>query len=550
MIGAVTATGIVSLSCGTPTWNDVGLVGDSEAPIGRELRWSNGQLPQTVDPARISSRSDSDLVRAVYEGLTDIEPETLRAVPAVAKSWSSEGDHRIHTFSLRDDARWTNGEAVTADDFVRSWKRAAAARVPGIGRHLMSNIEGVTPGFPLDADASVDVEEVLSSPSDREGSESQQGSRRPPAGSMVISDFGVEASGPLTLVVRLKNPDPDFPSVVAHPIFRPVHEDYDRAIANGGKVPTNGSFEVSEFAEGSVRLVRSATHRDRESISLESVSLVRHGSAEEALSAYRGGSVDAVTNADFEPLALRLLESYGDFKSTAHAALNFYEFNLDRAPLNDARVRSAMSIAISRERLIDAEMGGAARPALRLTPFDDVAEAVALTEDSQRARSLLSEAGFPNGAGFPRLRLVVVRNDLQQRIAQAAARMWRQELNIDVEVVVRDRSEIASVRESGDFDLIRRGVVFHTPSRAAALQAIFAPSSEGGGLKPDGGKRGLFEGGSLSESSLIGESVVMPLYFPVSFSLVKPHVSGFTLNSLDLVDLKTVSVANLKEAAD
>ncbi|HEU5130951.1 MAG TPA: ABC transporter substrate-binding protein, partial [Pyrinomonadaceae bacterium] len=114
-------------------------------PKTQEFRWSNGGLPQTFDPAFAAAPPDTDAVRALFEGLTDYDPKTLGPVPAVATRWESSNDSRVWTFYLRDNARWSNGEKVTAQDFVRSWERTLKIGPLAPHTELLSNIEGATP---------------------------------------------------------------------------------------------------------------------------------------------------------------------------------------------------------------------------------------------------------------------------------------------------------------------------------------------------------------------------------------------------------------------
>src|SRR6267378_4872842 len=111
-------------------------------PQSQEFHWSDGGLPQTFDPAFAAAHPDTDLVRAIFEGLTDYDPRTLAPVPAVAARWESSNGGRVWTFYLRADARWSNGEPVTAGDFVRSWRRIM--RIGDLAPHtdLLANIEG------------------------------------------------------------------------------------------------------------------------------------------------------------------------------------------------------------------------------------------------------------------------------------------------------------------------------------------------------------------------------------------------------------------------
>ena len=159
--------------------------------------------------------------------------------------------------------------------------------------------------------------------------------------------------------------------------------------------------------------------------------------SEAALTAYRSGDVDAVTNSAFEPLALKLLAPYKDFRRETYGALTYYSFNLSHEPFDDVRVREALAIAIDRDRLSQDELGGATEPAKKFLPEAMsaskvvVAKAELLEKDIERARKLLAEAGFPGGEGFPTVKLLINRNEQQRVVAQSIASMWRSVLHIE-----------------------------------------------------------------------------------------------------------------------
>jgi oligopeptide transport system substrate-binding protein len=310
--------------------------------------------------------------------------------------------------------------------------------------------------------------------------------------------------------------------------------------------------------------------------------------AEKALEAYRAGEIDAVTNADFQPLALKLLTPFDDFRRTTHSAINFYEFNRKKPPFDDRRVREAMAISIERERLTEGEMEGASVPALSFMPFDE-ANKIKLAQDAEKAKRLLAEAGFPNGERFPTVRLIVNRNNVQQRIARVVAKMWKENLNIETEIIVRETAEIENIKKTGDFDVLRRGVVIPTADETANMLAIFTPKTEvkeiaakkpaaaenktgenspgeknaqektdNGELQiqtfetlaPETGETVFVEHlteeseAILTEQQAIMELPAIPLYFPTSYSLVKPYVLGFETNTLDAPSLKEVRIDN------
>lgn len=524
-----------------------------------------------MDPARAVSPPETDLVRAVFEGLTEIDARTLKEKPAAADNWTTTDDFRTWTFRLRINAQWSNGQPVTAQDFVRSWKRLGDLGDAVSHRDLLKNIVG----FPVkkkDTDSpSIDLltnsnREVgvdpLPSVHPRTATPEanlNKGAEVGPAPSL----FGVLAPDARTVRVLLIAPDKDFAKLVAHPIFRPIFE--DNADLNdkppSSNVVTNGPFRVSENDAGGVTLERSETYWNREAIALERVRFVATENAEQALTAYRSGEIDAVTNADFEPLALKLLEPFEDFRRRTHAAVNFYELNHEKSPFDDRRVREALAISIERERLTEGEMEGFTQPALSFLPFASNSE-VKIVQDKEKAVNLLEEAGFPGGKDFPVIRLVVNRNETQQRVARAVARMWKQNLNLETEVVVKENADLELARNAGDFDLIRRGAVFPTADELMSILAILKPpqhpseantaSSNDVGVEardpqntaPTPLDRMQVESPdvTMSEANAIYELWAIPLYFPTSYSLVKPYVAGFEMNSLDAPSLSDVSI--------
>ena len=545
------------------------------APRRQEFRWSNGKAPKTIDPARAAAPPETDLVRAVFEGLTEVDAKTLTEKPAAAESWTASEDFKTWTFYLRADARWSNGKPVTADDFVRSWRRLGELGESVAHHDLLSNIVG----FPLKKKEVVAPTTDLLQNSNGRATEpplpSAPPSREQPTEQNTNSTttgpapapFGVSAPDVRTVQILLIAPDKDFPKLVANAIFRPVFNNgKDLGDKLSADVVTNGAFRVAEVNAGGVTLERSETYWNRDTVKLERVAFVSTENAEQALAAYKSGDIDAVTNADFEALALKLLEPFEDFRRRTHAALNFYEINHEKSPFDDRRVREALAISIERERLTEGEMGGLTQPALSFLPFSGSGD-VKIVQDKEKARDLLEEAGFPNGKNFPVIKLVVNRNDTQQRVARAVARMWKQNLNLETEVVIKENAELEEARTVGDFDLIRRGVVFATADELMSILSVLKPAAHSTDTGParsgsadigveardplpnpanassQGNARQIESPDvTMSEENAIYELWAIPIYFPTTYSLVKPYVSGFEMNSLDAPSLSDVSI--------
>src|SRR6185436_15611982 len=220
-----------------------------------EFHWSDGGLPQTFDPAFAAAPPDTDLVRAIFEGLTDYDPRSLTPVPAVATRWEASNGGRVWTFYLRDDARWSNGETVTASDFVRSWRRTM--RIGDLAPHteLLANIQGAS------------TENAPQAP-------------RPPnvaAGAAKVgTGFGVEAISDHVLRVSLRRPDLNFPALVAHPVFRPVKLNDENATSKLGaaQLISNGAFSLAKTERTRVLLERADTYWNKDQVTLEQVSFV------------------------------------------------------------------------------------------------------------------------------------------------------------------------------------------------------------------------------------------------------------------------------------
>jgi len=115
-------------------------------PAKQEFRWNNGKSPKTFDPAKASAAPETDVARALFEGLTITDPKTLKETPGVAERWTSSEDFKVWTFYLRENAKWSNGKSVTAQDFVRSWRRLAEMGDDAAHADLLK----ISPGFRSD----------------------------------------------------------------------------------------------------------------------------------------------------------------------------------------------------------------------------------------------------------------------------------------------------------------------------------------------------------------------------------------------------------------
>ena len=556
-------------------------------PRAQEFRWSDGGLPQIFDPALAETPPDTDAVRALYEGLTDYDSRSLTPIAAVASRWESSEDARTWMFYLRHDAHWSNNEPVTAHDFVRSWQRTLRLGERAPHANLLENIVGARSGV-------ASPPELLTPPRAAAGTEAKSKAKENSGAPGSAPAFGVEAIDDYTLRVRLQRPDKNFPALVAHPVFRPVSADItDRGLQLGQSdsrtgsaspsLVTNGAFRLLELAPDSVVLERATNYWDAETVNLERVRFVARRDAESALAAYYAGQIDAVTNAPFEPLALKLLSSYKDFRRSTYGALTYYIFNTAHAPFDDPRVREALVEALDLDRLSFDVMNGATEPARGFLPAQSIDHGSDKDRDSgnsdekvtpvfehntERARRLLAEAGFPGGANFPRIRLLINRSDQQQRFARAVADMWHSALGLVTQVIVRNWDDYEAAMNAGDYDIARRSMVMQTTDEEVNMLMIFnheTPSTNAKAGPPEAGQQPKDSTASvrkqvqenatgkqaapelssppiLTETEALCELPAIPMYFASSYALVKPYVAGFDANLLDIPDLKRVKI--------
>jgi oligopeptide transport system substrate-binding protein len=547
----------------------VTFVGNNAPPAAKEFRWSNGDLPKTFDPAKATASPETDFVRALYDGLTDLDAKTLKPVPAIAAEWSPTEDFRTWTFRLRQNARWINGKPITAADFVRSWRRVVETGKQENAK-LFQNVVGTS---------------VIQSSKFKLRNSTLETNNEQQTANNEQTWFGVEAADEFVLRVWLVEPDKDFPALAAHPAFRPVF-DNDAEFGNletASKIVTSGAFRVVSADKSGVALESSKNYWNAQAVNLERVKIVPMKDADAALAAYRAGELDAVTNAKFEPLAVKLLASYRDFRRSPFNAVTFYEFNPKRAHFADRRVREALSLAVDRERLTTDELDGAGAPARALLPHSDRGDDFRF--DVEPARNLFTEAGFKDGKDFPKIKLLISRNEAQRRVARAVAAQWKRNLGIETEIVTSGFEEHEQAMTAGDFDLVRRARVLPTTDETANLQLMFEaenPVHEQFHLseetaaaetaKTDSGEQAnlpkiggiempqlvpnekdtslAFEFGKpeiervkiLNEEIAVKEFPAIPLFYPLTYALVKPYVKNFETNMLDAPQLKAVEI--------
>ena len=392
------------------------------------------------DPQIVEDVSGAEVVRDLFEGLLNQNADG-ELIPGVATEWSPNEDNTEWTFTLREDAMWSDGTPVTAGDFVYAWKRL--------------------------------VDPELASPYAWFGElMSIQNAGAIIAGEMDPDELGVEAPDDHTLVVHLSAPLPYFAAMTTHGSTFPspqwVIEEYGDQWTRPENIVTNGAYVLTEHVpqERSVR-EKSDTYWDAENTVLEKVVALVINDENQALTRFLAGELDRTE----VPIGQypRLKEEYPDTAiSFPRLCSYYYNFNLrDNGPeaTQDVRVRQALSYAIDRDVIVDQVLQGGQFPAYTFTPgatanfevpsvpYGEMTQA----ERDEQAVALLAEAGYgPDGEALE-LSILYNTDEAHRQLATVIGQMWEQKLGVTVTLDNMEWNTFLDAREQGDFDVSRGG---------------------------------------------------------------------------------------------
>jgi oligopeptide transport system substrate-binding protein len=398
-----------------------------------DLVFLNGAEPETIDPAIITGQPESRIANALFEGLTSLDA-AAEVKPGVAERWEISPDGRVYTFHLRRDARWSNGDAVTARDFVASWRRTLAPETASEYAYQLYYVKN--------------------------GSAFNDGKLKD------FSQVGVRALDDFTLEVALENPTPFFIDLCAFATLLPVHmptvERFGDDWIKPGKIVSNGPYALADWRiNDRIRLEKNPQYWNRDRVAMRTIDVLPAAKANTALNFYASGLADLMMDKGLVPPALLSdLRKRADFHSAPFLGTYFLRFNCTRPPFNDPRVRKAFTLAIDKQSLVEKITRAGELPALSLVPPGTAGyqPPPGLTRDIELARKLLAEAGFPGGRNFPLVTYLYSEGELNEAIAVELQSMWRNALGLDKSQVQLQRQEwkvYLSSMSRLDYDICR-----------------------------------------------------------------------------------------------
>jgi len=487
----------------------------------------NGPDPDSLDPQKARSNESHTVLRDLFESLTSLDKDAGPA-PGVASEWRVSEDGRTYTFTLRPDAKWSNGDAVVAEDFVAALRRLVD---------------------PATASQYAQVIDVITNAGDIVAG------KKPPA------SLGIEAPDDATVVIHLNAPAPHLPMLLSHPSTAPVHRPTlareGAAFTRPGVMVSNGAFVLKEWVQGSYILADRNTHYwNNAATHVDGVKYLHIADENAELTRYRSGAMHftaVVPRGQFDWIKANL----GDqLHISPQLHTYYYGFNLRKEPFkSNAKLRRALSMAIDRDKLVKYVLRVGELPAYSWVPpgihnytpqtFDY--EEMNPAQRLEAAKRLYAEAGYSPAKPL-RFELRYNSGEVHNKLAVAIASMWKEGLGVDVRLAAVEFKSLLQDIDRGDVDMFRSswiGDYNDAYTYAQYLKSDFGinlpryQSKEYDALltaaaaEIDTGKRRELL--QQAEALALADTALIPIYFYVNKHLVKPEVEGWYDNMMNVV---------------
>ena len=580
LAGLLGLVGLAGLSgCAAPS-ADSEFFGRVEPPAGQVLRFISGSEPSGLDPQVATGQPEARIHMALFEGLTEYHPKTSQPIPAIAERWDVNDDSSVFVFHLRPTARWSSGEPITAHDFVYSLRRGlnpASAMQNAYMAYYIVNAQGYNEGgvfardpgtrrFVLQKDVSGDSELRLILPG-AEAPRQKQIARDPQlrtavAGTELVpiraEDIGVEALDDHTLRITLTQPAPFFVGMMSHHFFAVVPkaaiEAHGVRWTQPDHIITSGAFILKEWRPyDRIVVTPNPMYWDAAAVRLDEIRFYPIEDQTTMMNLYKAGAVDATYNHTVPPSWLPIIRTLKDYMDAPEIATEYYMFNTTKPPMDDKRVRKAFNMAVDKQAL--ARFRVVAKPLTAFTPeelFPGYAQPQGDTFNVGRARELLADAGFRDGAGiydpdrFPVRDVEILYNtsESNRQVAEFVQAQWKQNLGITVPLrnmefrtflVARANLEYKGVARAGwigDYlDPYTFLDIFSTPTGNNGTgwwEPKYVRMLEEANRTRDGQKR--YELLARAEAYLLEVQPIVPLLTRSTDWMKKPYVKGMYPN--------------------
>ena len=503
------------------------------AAKGQEINIGNGAEPKDLDPHIVTGVPEHHILQNLFEPLVSKDPKTLEPVPGVAESWETSKGDTVFTFKIRKDAKWSNGDPVTANDFVYSWTRLLKPETAS---------EYAYQGYYI-----------------KNGKEFNTGKIKDP------KKLGLKAIDKQTFEVTLNSPTPFFLGLLYHHSLYPVHqktvEKFKQRWTRKENIVSNGAFQLDQWKINKViTLVPNPHYWDKSTVKLTKVNYIPVEKQDTEEKMFRSGELHVTNEVPLEKIPIWKRKKTGEYQEHPYLGIYYYWINTTKKPMDDKRVRKALALAIDRERLVKYVTKGGQMPATAFTPpgTGGYTPAPVLPKDGSRieeAKKLLAEAGFPGGKGFPDIELLYNTSDSHKKIAEAIQQMWNKNLGVNIKLYNQEWKVYLDSQNQKNFTVSRAGWIgdYNDPNTFLDMLVTNGGNNHSGwgnkeydkliaeaGKTADQSKRHeLFK---KAEDILMEELPLIPIYVYTRVYLKNPIVQGWYPNVEDIHPLKHVSL--------
>lgn len=503
------------------------------AATGQVFRYALEAEPATLDPAKSVAIPESLVEAQIFEGLTRLDPQN-QPLPGVAEKWDASPDGTKFVFHLRANAKWSNGDPVTAADFEFAWKRALSPELASENAYML---------YPLKNGQAYNENKAAA------------------------DQVGVKAVDDRTLEVTLEKPTAYFLSLTAFHAFYPVHRatvsaSPDKWAADARTLIGNGPFRLTGWVHNSkLEFARNDHYWDAAAVKLAKMEWPVSDSQTTRLSLVETNQADMMVEPPV-PDHDRLARD-GTLRIAPYLGIYYYVFNTQKAPFDNPLVRKAFALALNREPLVKNVVKGGKQPAYAwvapgllnpATGKDFRAEGGNYAaEDAAAAQQALAEAGYPGGKGLPPITLLFNTSELHKAVAEAAQEMWKKNLGVNVTLVNQESKVFLASRQQGDFQLARASWIGDYADPMTFMDVFKDPGNSARYHNPAYDR--LVEQAQATidqqirmramhdaEKLLFDDAVIIPIYYTTQPFVAKPHVKGYFWSVLGVADFKAAYI--------
>jgi oligopeptide transport system substrate-binding protein len=490
----------------------------------------NGSEPQGIDPHIVTGVPEHHILISLCEGLTIPNPNPKGSdgyIPGTAESWTISDDGKEYIFKLNKNAKWSNGDSVTAYDFVWSWKRILTASLGSQYPDMLYYLVGAYEYHNGEIDN--------------------------------FDEVGVKALDSHTLKVNLKNPTPFFIGLLSHYSTWPVHKETvlkfgDIDDRNGewtrpGNFVCNGPFQLKTWElNNKIVVEKNPYYYDASMVRLNEIHYYPVSNVMTEDRMFRAGQLHLTSSMPTQKCPIYIEEKNPNLKIDPYMGTYFYRINTKNETLSDVRVRKALAYSIDRQLLVDKVTQCGQIPAYSFTPpgSNGYQPSTEIPYNPVLAKQLLTEAGYSPENPFPKLEILFNTNEGHRKVALAIQQMWQNELGIEVELVNQDWKVYLSREMVGDFQISRAGWIgdYEDPNTFLDLMRPNRGNNKTGWENMDfdalveeantiNDQEKRYELLNKAEKILIDNMPIIPLYTYVRVYQLSPDVKGFNPHILD-----------------